>query len=265
MRRNPPPDRVLTAFAADATPQPIDGGRGTAWRAGDLVLKPLDMSDVALRWQAEVLTPLSGRSDLRIAAPVRASHGRLSVDGWTAWPRLEGACVVGSWDRILRAGTLFSTLTSTIPRPSFLDTTIGPWAEADRIAWGERSPGPVRGARFVPELLGLRRPLLARAQLMHGDLTGNVLFAEGKAPAVIDISPYWRPPAYATGIVLVDVLTWEHASVEWAAAHLGDTTSRQAFVRALLFRVVTDRLARPEEPIADAYEPAVGLARRLLG
>lgn len=43
---------------------------------------------------------------------------------------------------------------------------------------------------------------------IHGDLTGNVLFAAGRAPAVIDFSPYWRPPVFAEAIVVADGLLW---------------------------------------------------------
>ena len=39
-----PPADVLAAFGASAEPEPLTGGRGTAWGCGELVLKPLDMS-----------------------------------------------------------------------------------------------------------------------------------------------------------------------------------------------------------------------------
>ncbi len=35
----------------------------------------------------------------------------------------------------------------------------------------------------------------APPQLVHGDLTGNLLFHTSLPPAVIDLSPYWRPTA----------------------------------------------------------------------
>ena len=39
----------------------------------------------------------------------------------------------------------------------------------------------------------MRSPIVTTSQLIHGDLTENILFAEGLSPAVIDFSPYWRP------------------------------------------------------------------------
>ena len=60
--------------------------------------------------------------------------------------------------------------------------------------------GEVGGGRLavVPEvarLVAARRSVDAVSQLVHGDLSGNVLLAHGLPPAVIDFSPYWRPPA----------------------------------------------------------------------
>jgi prepilin-type processing-associated H-X9-DG protein len=73
------------------------------------------------------------------------------------------------------------------------------------VAWGERDPASVLAAAPAPlngqlrSLLAARRPVHLPAQLIHGDLGGNVLFADGEPPAVIDFSPYWRP----AGLVLV--------------------------------------------------------------
>ena len=53
---------------------------------------------------------------------------------------------------------------------------------------------------------------------MHGDLTGNVLFADDLAPAVIDFSPYWRPTGFASAIVVGDALLWEGADETLLAA-----------------------------------------------
>ena len=110
------------------------------------------------------------------------------------------------------------------------------WAQADQAAWGERQ------VRFLPEFTAVARRLhkglepLGPAQLVHGDLAGNVLFAAGLPAAIIDISPYWRPPAYSDGIVVADALCWHDAP-----ASLLETldVSRAAVARGLLFRMTT--------------------------
>ena len=40
--------------------------------------------------------------------------------------------------------------------------------------------------------------------MIHADLTGNVLFADGLPPLVLDLSPLWRPAVAAAAIVVAD-------------------------------------------------------------
>ena len=71
---------------------------------------------------------------------------------------------------------------------------------------------------------------------MHADLTGNVLLSATLPPAVIDISPYWRPPEYADGVVVADALCW-HGAQASLLDQAGVPTA--AVARALLFRMTT--------------------------
>lgn len=114
-----PPEAVLVAFGATARPEPFAGGQGLAWRAGDVVLKPLDMSFEALRWQFDVLGSLVC-DDLRVAAPLATRTGELVVDGWTAWPYLAGAHLP-RWADILAVGHRSGGQRST-PRRSWRST-----------------------------------------------------------------------------------------------------------------------------------------------
>ena len=99
-----------------------------------------------------------------------------------------------------------------------------------------------RPIRFHPEFHGTARRLqdalepLGRSQIVHADLTLNVLFAQAMAPAVIDISPYWRPPEYAEGVVVADALCWHGAQP--SLLKLADV-SVAAVARAMLFRLAT--------------------------
>jgi hypothetical protein len=111
------------------------------------------------------------------------------------------------------------------------------------------------------------KPVAARSQLIHGDLTGNVLFDDRLPPAVIDLAPYWRSTAFASAIVVADALVWEGADegILDAVTHIADFD--QYLLRALIYRAVTDRLFRIDEPVrpddADPSLPAVELACRL--
>jgi uncharacterized protein (TIGR02569 family) len=211
-----PAQDVLDAFEARGEPEPLAGGTGRAWRVGELVLKPLD-ADVA--WQHEVLATVE-ENGFRVERP-RAEI----VDGWTAWTYVEGRHERGRWREIIDAGERFHAALPDLRPPARDDNA---WDVGDRVAWGEL-PYPA-----VDRLLAALEPVEDPPRLMHGDLTGNVLFHESLPPAIIDFAPYYRPPQYASAIVVADALCWEEAPAE-----LADAVGRQYLLRALIYRAVT--------------------------
>jgi uncharacterized protein (TIGR02569 family) len=258
----------MRAFGGNEPPDPLPGGRTTSWRAGRVVLKPLDLSEDELEWQAAVLGGLED-SAVRLSRPRRAHNGGLVVDGWTAWDLVHGQHGPGRWAEIVEAGERLHDLLACIPRPSFLDRRTHVWAVADRVAWEELPAAGFADAKHLDALVGVRRDVRSPSSLVHGDLTGNVLFADGLPPAVIDLSPYWRPRGYAAAVVIADALTWEGAPDEVLSAAARFAELPQLLVRALIFRVVADRLARRERPVrpdhADPYRRPVELACALAG
>jgi uncharacterized protein (TIGR02569 family) len=255
-----PPAAVLSAFAVSGRPERLAGGQGTAWRAGDVVLKPLDMSLEALQWQSEVLGSVD-TAGLRLAVPLRSRDGELAVEGWTAWSLLAGDHAP-RWPEILAVGERFHGALAGVERPSaLLDARTDGWARADRIAWGEAPAADFAGLPEVSHLLAARTAVSASNQLIHGDLSGNVLFADGLAPAVIDLSPYWRPAAYASAIVAVDAVLWYGAEASLLATVARGEDGAQLLVRALLFGLLASR-----DPAAAAagYRPAIAFVDGLL-
>ena len=209
--------------------------------AGGLVLKPSG-GGPEHQWLGEALdrVVLDG---VRAALPVPSADGAWTVDGWSATSVVTGSAVdlalPSTWLAVINAGRAFHRAVAHLGRPAFVDSRDDPWAIADRVAWGERP------MRFVPEFADVADRLRAqpdppgRAQLVHCDLTGNVLFAPGLPPAVIDISPYWRPPFYAEGVVIADVLCYHGADGD--ALPMSDVPLT-AVARALLFRVATSNV-----------------------
>jgi uncharacterized protein (TIGR02569 family) len=261
-----PSETVLEAFGVAGPSAPLPGGRGTSWRAGELVLKPLDMHEEELVWQAGVLRSILCRG-FRVARPRPARDGAWVVEGWCATEWVAGEHSAGRWTDIISVGELLHTELAGVRRPSFLDRRTDPWSIGDRVAWGELPGDRFQYVVHLPDLLPLLRPVAAPSQLIHGDLTGNVLFAPGMAPAIIDLAPYWRPTAFAAAIVVADALCWEGADDQLLAAvsHIEDFG--QYLSRALIYRLVTDGVfhggrALPDER-ASAYLPAVELTRRL--
>jgi hypothetical protein len=72
--------------------------------------------------------------------------------------------------------------------------------------------------------------------LVHGDLLHNVMFDDDLPPAVIDVSPYWRPARYADAIIIADAIGWSGAPVD-AIEPLSDPEGIQLLIRATLFRL----------------------------
>jgi uncharacterized protein (TIGR02569 family) len=247
-----PPPAVLAAFgAAGSRPVPLAGGQGVSWFAGDVVVKPVDVAPEELAWQAQVFSEIPP-AGFRLARPRRTSDGSLCVDGWCATEYVAGTHEAGRWPEIIAVGERFHAALRTIPRPSFLDQRSNRWAIGDRVAWGEIPASEFPHVRHLAELVTALRPVTAPSQLVHGDLTGNVLFDSLQPPAIIDFSPYWRPTAYASAIVIADALVWEGADRQ-----ILDTVSRigdfgQYLVRALIFRAVTDWITSQEEPATSA-------------
>lgn len=248
----PPAARVLDAFGVRGVPEPLSGGMKTVWRIGNAVFKWIDMPSAVMSWQAEILAQVDGCLDFRVAPPLRARTGELVVQGWTAWRYEPGVVDPCRWRDVIAAGDAFHDAVRDVARPLFLQRRRDRWAVGDRVAWGERTPGGY-------DLASLRRalrPLNAPAQLIHGDLSTNVLFAVDAPPLVLDLSPYWRPPPFAAAVVVVDALTVEGVDVFGLEAR--GPGFAQYLLRALIFRIVSDR-----GQDADFYRRAIGVALAL--
>ncbi|KRE92554.1 hypothetical protein ASG76_16425 [Nocardioides sp. Soil774] len=249
-----PPDHVLDLFAAEGVVEPLPGGQGTSWRAGDLVLKSGCGESEA--WLAQVQARLAVRLDevvprsVRLALPVPARDGSLTVDGWAA-TRFEPGTTQCHDLATLRATAhlLHAHLASAVPeRPEGLDARTDQWAEAERAAYDPEVALRAAADRAEPGLADLAGTLVAgldatdlgREQLVHADLSGNVLLDAAGVPFVIDFSPSWRSPLWAEAVCVLDAVLWlgtdQDALDGWRTG-----TERQAMLRAALFRILSDQ------------------------
>ncbi|MFJ6849166.1 aminoglycoside phosphotransferase [Streptomyces sp. NPDC091271] len=269
-----PPRPVLDAFGVRGTPVPLAGGQGRSVLVGGYVFKPAEGAEAEAEWGASLFDELATGSGFRVPLPLRAADGRSVVDGWTAGEFLTGEPgPQGRWEDVLRAGRAFHAALRPYPRPVFLARRAHPWAVADRVAWGEEDVEVTEDlAAPFSALLELRRPVRQdAAQLIHGDLTGNVLFAPHELPAVIDFSPYWRPPLFAEAVVIADGLLWWDLPSGLLLVRSDHADWRQLLIRALIFRLVAlseivrpAGRARPGEP--ERYARAARLvAERVTG
>ena len=235
---HPPPRGVLAAFGLVGQAVPLPGGQGASWRVGEVVLKPHVDAD----FQQWLGTAVSGieQQGFRLPEVRRAVDGAWVVLGWGAPSLMPGATVAdgaADWGAIITASRALHAATADLPRPAFLDLRTDPWAVADRAAWGETPRRVAPGLRDLVRRLDAVPAPPGGAQLVHGDLAGNVLLVPGAPPSVIDFSPYWRPPSYAEGIVVADALCWHGAPPE-ILRDVGVPV--EAVARGLLFRLLAD-------------------------
>lgn len=236
----------------------LPGGRGLTWRAGDTVLRP-SAGDGETVWKANVLAELPHSAGFRTPRPIATRSGAWTLDGWEAWRWLPGAADETCVTDVLDAGDAFHQAVRGLDRPDFLDHADDPWARSDRIAWQEEEP-PAANAT-LHRLIAAFRPVSATAQIIHGDLLGNVMFEPGQPPVVIDWAPYWRPVGFADAIVLADAVCW-HGLDPADMSRLADARNvdRQFLIRALAFRIATfellghwdDRMQARDAPAIEA-------------
>ena len=228
-----PPRSAIDAWGA-SKPQLLAGGQGGAVRAGDLVFKATVDAERG-RWLGESLAGLDHSEPVRIAEPVPTLDGQFVVDSWCAWRWLDGAHQRDVWNEVLETS---SHLHRALAQLSWSPRAEGsdPWSVADRAAWGE-APLTVPAAldALVAKLVPVDRP----RQVIHADLANNVVFHPDLPPGVIDISPFFRPAAYADAIVVADAIAWSGAPDE-LAERLLRRHGPQLLARAILFRVAVN-------------------------
>jgi uncharacterized protein (TIGR02569 family) len=230
-----------------------------------LVLKPVD-DVVEAAWVADLLADLV-TDGFRINRPARSEAGEWVVDGWSAWEALAGEHdFSGRWAEVLAIGAGLNAALRGVPRPPFLDSRTHAWSIGDRVAWGEEPADVIHEALrpLVDALCDHIRPEHRPSQVIHGDLSGNVLFAPGLAPGVIDFTPYWRPARFCLAVVVVDALLWHAAPPSLVDLLPGPDDWTSLVARAAIFRLITsDRLASGMEPrVQDDYLRSVVVEHR---
>lgn len=232
----PPPRDVLSAFGGDVEPSLMAGGQGQTYRSGGIVLKPVS-DGLGTAWISEIMSTI--REDgFRIALPVPTATGEWVYGGWAAWQFVEGTIEKGRWQEEIETCIRFHRALRDC-RPPKLDPTDA-WVIADAVCWGDRS------IDFHPQIVdqvhrlqSLLRPIDADSQLIHGDFGGsNLLYHEELPPAVLDMSPYWRPAGFAVGVIVADAIVWEGADTS-ICVHAQDVADfPQLLARAELRRIV---------------------------
>lgn len=261
------PQTVLNAFGIHHPLKPLSGGRGICFLAGDTVLRPVgDGEAIEAEWLGHLLLKLSGLSSpkYRVAKPrltsrtsIPPASNRVIANGWTASSFLPGKDGPKSkWNQLFTASRAFYRDLKDLVQepPAFLSSRTHRWSWADRITWEEQRLGDTPEinhsvlemiSEYLSRLEALKEPLPKDSlicQLVHADLSGNVLFDvedRGLSPAIIDLSLYWRPVEFAEAIVVADGLTYYGEGPELINLFGTDSLRLQILIRALYWRILT--------------------------
>src|SRR5580704_17727444 len=123
-----PGPAVLASFGASADPVSLPGGQGTAWRAGQAVLKPAGDLRVAC-WTADLYRDVAARRDagFRVPRPLRTSAGDWAARQWLPGEPASWAGVSPSWPGLIAASRAF--------RAALAGRSAPPWLGRDGSQW----------------------------------------------------------------------------------------------------------------------------------
>ena len=280
-----PPQSVLDAFNIHHSLEPLSGGRGLCFFAGDVILRPVDEATEA-EWLGDLLLKLSNLSnpEYRVSRPLLLETASLSPphrfieNDWTAsffLPGKDGP--KNKWSQLFDASRAFHRdLKELVPEPpAFIGSRTHRWAQADRITWEEQRLEDTpdvnhsvleRISGYLARLGRFKKPLskdTLACQLIHADLTGNVLFDvedQDLSPAIIDLSLYWRPVEFAEAVVVADGIICFGEGPELIHLFGTDGIRLQILVRALYWRILTFAI-QSDLPWLEAHLPRMDFDR----
>lgn len=232
------PEEVLKAFNLGGELVPLKGGQNTSIRVDSAVLKPVE--DVSRCERLLSLIDPIQPDGYRLAKPIRNNNGTFVYKGWSCTRFEKGREAKGRIQEKLRVSRLFHRDISHIPIRD-LPPADDPWAKAHRIAW-QADPLPQQMPEVAREVI---RHLLQSvtlndrydAQIVHGDLAGNILFDEVLEPLIIDFSPTAAPIEYAEAILVCDCVAWQGSELSDIRLLPYNAFYKEMIIRAIVFRL----------------------------
>jgi len=263
-----PSERILDAFGVKGLPILLEGGEGTTYQAGGFIFKPAENIEEA-NWRAELMNSIV-EDGFRVPHPVKSKNNKWIESGWCVYTFLEGKEVTNRWEEKINVSRKFNKSLANAAKPDFIDKASHPWAIADKMIWGflPMQYGEILKPAMI-RLESLIRPINLKNQLIHGDMTSNILFHNTLPPAVIDLSPYWHPAQYAEAIIVVDSIVWDDAP-DTIIKELDNTfETYQLLLRAAMWRIKTteefaSQYSKGDINNIDVYNHVIDLISRLL-
>jgi uncharacterized protein (TIGR02569 family) len=236
------PDKIkviANKFGSIGIPKLLDGGQGTTYRSGEIILKPVGFLAES-KEAAEIVSGLTESPLLNLPKAVKSINGNWVEDGYVAWNFVPGTERQGYYSEKLKVCDYFGDIFGGLGKPKFLDLKNDEYTIADRVAWGELERiYPPEQQEIIDLVKSKIRPVNLPSQIIHGDISGNMVFTESGLPGVIDLTLYWRPRNFTKAILLIDAITWEDADPDIYDLVSNEPEIDQLLIRAALRRIVT--------------------------
>jgi uncharacterized protein (TIGR02569 family) len=232
------PKDVLEAFNMKGNAEPLSGGQNTSLKIHDFVLKPVD-NDSYSEWVSNIISKINPQG-YRISKPIKSKMGTFIYGGWCCNRYEPGENAEGNVSSKLKVARLFHSDLAKVDFHS-APTSDDPWSKAHEVAW-QRKQLPKELCRQAIETIGsllekVKLQYSYNVQIVHSDLSGNILFDKTLGPLIIDFSPTISPVEYAEAILVCDCIAWQDSPIIDI-----DLLPNNEFYREMIFRAIIFRL-----------------------
>lgn len=230
---------ILRAFNLNGEIKPLSGGQNTSARVDDFVLKPIDDNVQFCEWTLNILNEINPLG-YRLSKPIMSDIGTFVYKGWCCTRYERGEYIDGNVKQKLEVSRL---LHHDLVDIDFINIpkSYDPWSISHRIAWQkEKLPQYIsRDAYKILEVLISKIKLKENyeIQIVHSDLSGNILFDEVLSPLIIDFSPTIAPTEYAEAILVCDSIAWHGGSNSELKLICHSEFNIEMIIRAIIFRL----------------------------
>lgn len=238
---NIPTKDIIEAFGGSVKPTRLPGGEGTSYKVDDIVLKPVDNQEQT-NWSAETLKSMK-TDGFRVSHSIKAKDGKWIYKGWQAFNYQDGEEIKSDWDIKINTSRKFHKSLRGVSKPDFIGKRNNPWDNADLAVWESDLYFRIGIEDYTNSLVSMLKPIDLPQQIIHADLTQNILFYSKLDPLIIDFSPYWRPAEYANAVIIVDSIVWEEAPDSLLDELANTFENNQLLIRAALWRIKTSDIS----------------------